>query len=141
MMSEPIWITEDFALAIHERQLAEHGGGSGIRDRGLFESAMARPLQLHAYGGEEIGIPELAAAYACGLARNHPFVDGNKRTAYVVCRTFLVINGWDLIGSLDDRYAAFVAMSAGEMDEKAFTDWMSRNTRPQKVNEAGGQYA
>lgn len=139
-MREPTWISEEFALAIHERQLAEHGGGSGIRDRGLFESAMARPLQLHAYGGEAAGIPDYAAAYAFGLARNHPFLDGNKRSAYVVCRTFLVINGWDLVGSMEERYAAFVAMSAGEMTEEAFTEWLRHHARPQKVSEPSGQY-
>lgn len=139
-MREPIWISDDLALAIHERQLAEHGGGSGIRDRGMFESAMPRPLQLHAYGGSEVEIPDLAAAHAFGLARNHPFVDGNKRTAYVVCRTFLVINGWDMIGSLDDRYAAFVAMSAGQTDEQAFTVWLRQHTRPQQVSEEAGRY-
>lgn len=141
MIREPIWISEDFALAIHERQLAEHGGGSGIRDRGMFESAMARPLQLHAYGGEQAGIPEFAAAYAFGLARNHPFVDGNKRTAYVVCRTFLVINGWDLVGSLNDRYAIFLAMSAGEIDEEAFTHWLRQHARPEQVSETTENYA
>lgn len=140
-MIAPTWITEEFALAIQERQLAEHGGGSGIRDHGMFESAMARPLQLHAYGGDDVGIPDLAAAYAFGLARSHPFVDGNKRTAYVVCRTFLVINGWDMIGTLDDRYAAFVAMSAGEMDEQAFAHWLRQYTCPQQLSEEAGDYA
>lgn len=140
MTTEPIWITEALALAIHERQLAEHGGGTGIRDRGMFESAMARPLQLRAYGDENTDIPELAAAYAFGIARNHPFVDGNKRTAYVTCRTFLVINGWDMVGSLEERYVAFVSMAAGEMDEKAFTEWLRRHTRPQQVSEPAGQY-
>ncbi len=137
---EPIWITQHLALAIHERQLAEHGGGTGIRDRGMFESAMARPLQLHAYGGAAVDIPELAAAYAFGIARNHPFVDGNKRTAYVTCRTFMVINGWDMVGSLEARYAAFVSMASGEMDEEAFTDWLRRHARPQQVSEPGGEY-
>ena len=140
-MEAPTWISEDFALAIHERQLAEHGGGSGIRDRGMFESAMARPLQLHSYGGEGVGIPDYAAAYAFGLARNHPFVDGNKRTAYVVCRTFLVINGWDLVGTMEERYAAFVSMSAGEMDEASFTEWLRHHARPNQVSEAAGRYA
>ncbi|RFF26700.1 MULTISPECIES: type II toxin-antitoxin system death-on-curing family toxin [unclassified Wenzhouxiangella] len=139
-MPEPTWITEEFALAIHERQLAEHGGGTGIRDRGMFESAMARPRQLYAYGGDSADIPALVAAYAFGLARNHPFVDGNKRTAYVVCRTFLMINGWDLVNSLDDRYAAFISMSSGEMDEKAFRGWMQSHARPQQVSEPAGEY-
>jgi death-on-curing protein len=140
-MREPIWITEDFALAIHERQLAEHGGGSGIRDRAMFESAMARPEQLFAYGGGEVDIPEMAAAYAFGLARNHPFVDGNKRTAYVVCRTFLVINGWDLVGSIEERYAAFIAMSSSEMDERAFKAWLRSHARPKQVSEPAADYS
>ena len=139
--NEPIWISEHLALAIHERQLAEHGGGTGIRDKGMFESAMARPRQLFAYGGPDTAIPDLAAAYAFGLARNHPFVDGNKRTAYVVCRTFLILNGWDIVGSPEDRYAAFLSMSAGEMDSDAFTDWLRNHTRPQQVSETGGSYA
>ena len=139
--NEPIWISEHLALAIHERQLAEHGGGMGIRDKGMFESAMARPRQLFAYGGPDTAIPDLAAAYAFGLARNHPFVDGNKRTAYVVCRTFLILNGWDIVGSPEDRYAAFLSMSAGEMDSDAFTDWLQNHTRPQQVSETGGSYA
>jgi death on curing protein len=139
--NEPIWISEHLALAIHERQLAEHGGGTGIRDKGMFESAMARPRQLFAYGGPDTAIPDLAAAYAFGLARNHPFVDGNKRTAYVVCRTFLILNGWDIVGAPEDRYAAFLSMSAGEMDSEAFTDWLRNHTRPQQVRETGSSYA
>lgn len=138
---EPIWISEGLALAIHERQLAEHGGGTGIRDKGMLESAMARPRQLYAYGGPNTANPDLAAAYAFGLARNHPFVDGNKRTAYVVCRTFLILNGWDIVGPAEDRYAAFLAMSAGEVDNDAFTDWLRNHARPQQVSETGGRYA
>lgn len=141
MNDEPIWVTEELALAIHERQLAEHGGGTGIRDQGMFESAMSRPLQLQAYGGDDADITALAAAYAFGLARNRPFVDGNKRTDYVVCRTFLMINGWDMVGALDDRYAAFVSMSAGEIGQQAFTDWLRQHVRPQQVSEAHGSYA
>ena len=126
---EPIWISDELVEAIHERQIAEHGGGSGIRDRSMMESALARPQQRFAYE-ESADIPSLAAAYAFGIARNHPFVDGNKRTAYVVCRTFLVLNGWDLVGSLSDRYPVFLSLAAGELTEEALTDWLRTSSGP-----------
>ena len=90
-MKEPIWISEPLVLANHQRQLAEHGGLDGVRDAGLLSSALARPKNVWAYGGDAADLSALAASYAFGLARNHPFLDGNKRTAYVVCRTFLKI--------------------------------------------------
>lgn len=139
-MNEPIWISEELASAIHERQLAEHGGGSGLRDEGLLASAMVRPLQKWAYGGDGVDIPELAAAYAFGVARNHPFVDGNKRTAYVLCRTFLVLNGWDLIGSTAERYPVWMALAAGELDEQALLDWLREHACPERVSEHNGRY-
>jgi len=140
-MSDWIWISGELGKAIHERQLAEHGGPSGVRDRGLFESALARPQQLAAYGGSEVDAPALAAAYAFGLARNHPFIDGNKRTAYVVCRTFLVLNGWDLVGSLSDRYPVFLGLAEGILSESKLTDWLRQHCRPEQVSEAAAGYS
>src|SRR5699024_8276914 len=99
-----LWIEKRLALAIHDRQLAEHGGSSGVRDEGLLESALARPQQLFAYGDPPPDLADLAATLAYGLARNHPFVDGNKRTAYVACRTFLELNGASLSASREEKY-------------------------------------
>ncbi|MES2460133.1 MAG: type II toxin-antitoxin system death-on-curing family toxin, partial [Armatimonadota bacterium] len=104
MTQEPIWLREDVVLAIHRRQLAEHGGSEGVRDSGLLSSALARPQNLLAYGEPTPDLPSLAAAYAFGIVRNHPFVDGNKRTGYVVCRTFLIINGQDITASQQEKY-------------------------------------
>ena len=140
-MTDWIWISPELAEAIHERQLSEHGGPSGVRDRGLFESALARPRQLAAYGGTDIDAPALAAAYAFGLARNHAFVDGNKRTAYVVCRTFLVLNGWDLVGPLSDRYPVFLGLAEGSVSEQELAEWLRRHCRPQQVSEPAADYA
>jgi death-on-curing protein len=127
-MDDPIWINKELALAIHSRQLAEHGGADGVRDAGLLESALARPRQHFAYSDPTPSIPELAAAYAFGIAKNHAFIDGNKRTAYVVCRTFLILNGWDMTAAKEDRYVAFLALAAGDLDEPTFTAWIIKNT-------------
>lgn len=141
MTSEPVWISLELARAIHQRQLAEHGGPDGVRDPAMLESAIGRARQKYAYAANEIGMPALAAAYAFGMARNHPFVDGNKRTAYVLCRTFLVLNGWDLIGPLTDRYPVFLALAAGELGEDRLADWLRRHSRPEQVSETPGEYA
>lgn len=137
---DPVWISPELVRAIHERQLAEHGGSAGIRDPGMLESALARPRQLLAYGGADVDIPALAAAYAFGLARNHPFVDGNKRTAYVVYRTFLVLNGWDMTGSLVERYPVFLGLAAGEIGEEELAAWLRERVRPDRVSENAGAY-
>lgn len=139
-MDEPVWIEEKLVVAIHERQLSEHGGTSGIRDQGMLESALARARQKWAYA-QVVDMPALAAAYAFGLARNHPFVDGNKRTAYVVCRTFFLLNGWDLVGSLAERYPVMIALAAGELDEEGFAAWLREHARPEEVSEPRGNYA
>jgi death-on-curing protein len=127
-MDDPIWISQELATAIHSRQLAEHGGADGVRDIGLLESALARPRQLFAYSDPTPDIPSLAAAYAFAIAKNHAFIDGNKRTAYVVCRTFMILNGWDMNATREERYSAFLAMAAGEWDEKKFTQWIIANS-------------
>jgi death on curing protein len=116
-----IWVTQAVAITAHAEQLAEHGGGEGVRDLGLLESAMARPQNLAQYG--ELDIAELAASYAFGIARNHPFVDGNKRTAAVVSETFLVLNGGSLLASDAELVVAFVALAAGELSEEELTNW------------------
>ncbi|NBB26266.1 type II toxin-antitoxin system death-on-curing family toxin [Porphyrobacter sp. SLTP] len=115
------WVSHRAALTAHAEQIAEHGGGTGVRDMGLFESAMARPQQLEAYG--EPDAAALAAAYAFGLARNHPFVDGNKRTANVVSLLFLLKNGWRVEADDADMTVAFIALAAGELSEDELADW------------------
>jgi death-on-curing protein len=115
------WVSHRAALTAHAEQIAEHGGGAGIRDMGLFESAMALPQQLEAYG--EPDAAALAAAYAFGLARNHPFVDGNKRTANVVSLLFLLKNGWRVQADDADMTVAFIALAAGELSEDELADW------------------
>lgn len=116
------WVAIDVVLAIHDRQLAEHGGGSGTRDRGLIESALDRPQQLAAYGNPDVAA--LAAAYAIGIAKNHGFVDGNKRTAWVVCRLFLALNGSDLQFDKVEAVKVVEKVAAGEMVEAEFAEWL-----------------
>ena len=118
---EPIWLDARDANAIHERQLAEHGGGQGVRDQGLLESALARAKNRWAYGDDDPAI--LAAAYAFGTARNHPFVDGNKRTAWVIARLFLVLNRHRLVFTPADAIAFMLALAAGELSEEQVADW------------------
>jgi death-on-curing protein len=120
-----IWITVDVALAAHAEQLAEHGGGDGVRDAGALESALARPLNLMEYG--EPDNAALAAAYAYGIARNHPFVDGNKRTAAVVSETFISLNGHALAANDAELVVAMQALAAGELSEAELADWFRRH--------------
>jgi death-on-curing protein len=126
-VNEPIWLRLEAILAAHDQQLAEHGGGAGIRDRGLLESALARPLNLHAYG--EPSLAKLAAAYAFGIAKNHPFVDGNKRTALVAAELFLGVNGYDLVADDVEVVKVFLALAAGEINEEELAAWIDRNSR------------
>ncbi|WP_294314823.1 type II toxin-antitoxin system death-on-curing family toxin [uncultured Sphingomonas sp.] len=120
-MSDWVWIDIEVALVAHEEQLAEHGGAAGIRDRSMLESALARPQNLIAYG--EPDIADLAASYAFGIARNHPFVDGNKRTALVVSETFLMLNGCTLTATDAEVVVAFLALAAGELSVDELADW------------------
>lgn len=120
-MSAWRWVTHRAALSAHAEQIEEHGGAAGVRDMGLFESAMARPMQLEAYGDPDAAA--LAAAYAFGLARNHPFVDGNKRTATVVSLLFLLKNGLRIAASDADMTVTFIALAAGELTEDELADW------------------
>ncbi len=125
-MSEPVWIKDDVVLAIHRRQLAEHGGGEGMRDSGLLESALNKPKNLYHYRNPEPDLALLAASYAYGIAKNHPFVDGNKRTAFVVCRLFLKLNGTDLTATQEEKYNIFLKLAAGDLSEQELADWISR---------------
>jgi death on curing protein len=125
-MSEPRWLDVELVLAIHDMQIAEHGGGAGVRDHGLLESALARPLNMAAYGDPDLCA--LAAGYAFGIACNHPFIDGNKRTALVACELFLDLNGVDLQADDATCVDAFIALAAGELSEEALTDWLRANS-------------
>jgi len=122
-----IWIEKRFALAIHDRQLSEHGGIPGVRDEGLLDSALARPQQLHAYGDPPPDLADLAASLAFGLARNHPFLDGNKRTAAVACETFIVLNGGILQADDLALYPVYVALAEGTLSEADFAAWLRRH--------------
>lgn len=129
-MSEHIWISEPFALAIHKRQLAEHGGLAGVRDAGLLPSALARPQHLLAYSKAAPHITALAAAYGFGIAKNHPFLDGNKRTAYVVCRTFLLLNGADIKATQEEKFVTFLQLAKGNISELELADWLKEHLKP-----------
>jgi death-on-curing protein len=123
-MDDPIWISVELAMAIHKRQLAEHGGADGVRDMGLLESALNRPRHLFAYAQPTPEVPALAASYAFGVARNHAFIDGNKRSAYVICRTFMILNGYDLTAAKVDRYTIFLDLAAGSITEEELATWL-----------------
>lgn len=119
-----IWVGKRLAIAIHERQLAEHGGLQGIRDENALESALARPMQLHAYGDPLPDLADLAAALAFGLARNHPFTDGNKRTAHVCYRAFLRLNRADVKADERSKYLRMIALAGGKISEADFAAWL-----------------
>ena len=121
----PRFLSAEMAMAVHDRQLAEHGGLAGVKDAGLLDSAIARPINKHGYGEDNLAV--LAAAYAFGTARNHPFVDGNKRTAWVMARLFLNLNGVRLAFDKADATRMMVALAAGEVDEGAAADWFSQH--------------
>ena len=121
-MANWIWIDTAVLLAVHDEQLTEHGGISGIRDTGMFESAIDRAKNLAAYG--EPDAAQLAAAYGYGLAKNHPFLDGNKRTAFVAVELFLALNGYDLQASDADCILIMLSVTAGDIDEQTFADWI-----------------
>lgn len=117
------WLRTDAVLAMHKRQIAEHGGGDGVRDHGLLESALARPQNIAVYEADA-DIARLAAAYAFGIAKNHPFVDGNKRTALVACRTFLILNGYQLNATPAEKYLTFLSLAEGSISEDELGEWL-----------------
>ena len=119
------WIAHRVVVAVHNEQLAEHGGAAGIRDAGLLESALARAENLAAYGDPDVAA--LAAAYGFGIARNHPFVDGNKRAALVTTELFLALNGFDLIVGDVECVLTILSLAAGELDETAFAEWLRQH--------------
>ena len=125
---EPVWIEKSVALAIHDRQLAEHGGGSGVRDDGLLESALARPINQWTYGEDDRC--QLAAAYAFGVVRNHPFLDGNKRTGWVLARLFLALNQVALTFDTVDATRTMIAFAAGTLSEADLADWFRQHLAP-----------
>lgn len=129
-MTEPVWIRQDAALQMHAESLREHGGPEGVRDLGLLESALARPKNLFAYAEEPPTLGRLAAAYAKGIIANHPFVDGNKRTAFLVSLTFLLRNGLRVTASKEDRVVTFWNLAAGTLTEDQLAAWFDRNTAP-----------
>lgn len=128
-MNEPVWLDRRAIIAFHAESLAEHGGSSGIRDEGLLDSALARPKNQFAYA-TELDVATLAAAYGFGLAKNHPFVDGNKRIAFIATATFLRLNGYRLNSTRLDEIQTMLAVAAGGPSEKDFAIWIRLHTRP-----------
>lgn len=116
------WLSETVVVAIHDEQLAEHGGGRGVRDRALLLSALARPRHLLQYAAPDVF--DVAAAYACGIINNHPFIDGNKRTGFLAAYVFLDRNGWELTAPEPEVVAVVLAVASGEIDETGFSTWL-----------------
>jgi len=128
-MHEPIWIEKQEILLAHARQLAEHGGSDGIRDEGLLESALGKPKNVFAYQ-EDADLCRLAASYAYGIARNHPFIDGNKRTALVAAEGFLRFNGLRVVAAKEEKYRTYLNVAAGSLSEEDLTAWFRTHTQP-----------
>lgn len=138
-----VWIEKEVVLGIHDRQLAEHGGSSGVRDETLLESALARPQQAYAYGDPLPDLATLAASLAFGLARNHPFVDGNKRTAAVTCEIFIELNSATLTADDLELFPQFLALAQGDISEEEFATWLRKHieTEPRdEVHESKASY-
>ena len=133
--SKPQWLREDTVLAIHEAQIAEHGGSAGVRDEGLLASALARPRNAAAYA--DPGIPELASLYALGIIKNHPFIDGNKRVGAVLLELFLEENRYELRASDDELLEAVLGAASGALSEKKFTAWVKQKSRALSVKARG----
>lgn len=134
MRDRPRWLLINVVLAVQEATIAEHGGAAGVRDRGLLESALARPRNLLAYSAD-VSEFDLAACYAFGLARNHCFVDGNKRIALAAALTFLDLHGWRLEASREDRIRTFLGLAAGEVSERQLSEWLRANSREVPADE------
>lgn len=127
-MTRPKWLPEWLVYEVHDNQIAEHGGASGVREAGLLESALARPLNAFAYGVEDI--LDLAALYPAGVLKNHPFVDGNKRTGFILSELFLNANGWSLDATDDDVIACVLLLAGGEWDEENYAVWLRETSSP-----------
>ena len=126
-MKEPHWLTRSECLLLHDMMVEQYGGCSGIRDEGLLDSALARPRQLHHYGKPTM--PEMAAAYAAGIVKNHPFLDGNKRTGFMMGAGFLERNGYEFFASEVEVVLRTLALAAGEMTEADYAAWLEANSR------------
>ena len=129
MITEPIWIEKPEVLIVHSMQLAQHGGKNGIRDISLLDSALAKSKNVYVYGGE-VTLPRLAASFAFGIARNHPFLDGNKRTALVVSEGFLRLNSLAIVAPPEEKYVTFLALAAGQVPEEELTEWLANHAIP-----------
>ncbi len=127
-MRKPVWLKARLVLAVHDLLIAEHGGSPGLRDQGLLESALARPVNLHAYGVPDF--PALAACYAAGIIVNHPFIDGNKRTGFAAAATFLDRNGRDLSASEAEATRMTLALAAGKLTDDEYAAWLRDNSGP-----------
>jgi len=128
-MEEPIWMEIGDAVIAHDAELAAHGGAEGVRDPGLLESALARAKNIWNYADPRPSLHRLAAAYAFGVSANHPFADGNERTALVVSFAFCEVSGLEMIASQEDAYLTFLGLAAGDISEDQLADWFARNTR------------
>jgi death on curing protein len=128
-MREPIWIDKPEVLIVHSMQLAEHGGSDGIRDETLLDSALAKPRNVFAYT-DSVSLPRLAASYAFGLARNHAFIDGNKRAALVVSEGFLRVNGLKIVSLPEEKYFTFLHLADGSLTEEELTAWFTKHAVP-----------
>ncbi len=127
MSRKPIWVRNDVVIAVHGRQIAEHGGQGGIRDEGLLESALKKPLNLYLYSQPKATISMLAASYAFGISKNHPFVDGNKRTAFTVCMLFLSLNDKYINASQEEKFKTFMKLALGKLTEIELAKWIEKH--------------
>jgi death-on-curing protein len=130
-MKEPVWLNRIDCLAVHEMMLAQHGGLAGVRDEGLLESALAKPHHLIAYGAPTL--PDLAASYAAGIILNHPFLDGNKRTGFLMAAAFLELNGLLFTASEESVVETTLLLAAGELEETGYAAWLEANLTPSKA--------
>jgi death-on-curing protein len=126
-MKEPIWVDRDDALAIHDKMLAQHGGLAGVRDEGMLASALAKPQNRFAY--ESASLPEMAGSYAAGIILNHPFLDGNKRTGFMVAAAFLEFNGWTFDADEADTVERTLALASGAIGEGEYAAWLKANSK------------
>jgi death-on-curing protein len=126
-VKEPIWLNREDCLAIHEMMLAQHGGLAGVRDEGLLESALAKPQHLFAYNSPTL--PQIAASYAAGIIHNHPFLDGNKRTGFMLAATFLELNAMQLTATEESVVKMTLALADGKLKQAAYAEWLSENSR------------
>ncbi len=126
-MKQPVWLNREDCLAIHEMMLAQHGGLAGVRDEGLLESAISKPRHLFSYNSPNL--PEMAASYAAGIVLNHPFVDGNKRTGFLVAATFLELNGMEFRATEESVVQMTLALASGRLKQAAYAEWLDKNCR------------